>query len=121
MQCIRTSTHKHNEIKNPEPGTGKKLHHEEVEQLDEISKEKLHASVKSALAQLNLNSKQIDLIQTKFKADKTGLDKLYDLIDFSVTTACDITLTNKNSKVSVTIESLISAVAKVESVESCTR
>ena len=69
----------------------------------ERSKENLHASVKPTLEKLNLDAKQIDLTKIKFKADKTGVDKLYDLIDFSVSSSCDITLTNKNSKASVTL------------------
>ena len=45
------------------------------------TKAKLVAALKDAMANLKIN--QMDVMSGKFAADKTGLDKLFDLVDFS--------------------------------------
>ena len=68
------------------------------------TKAKLVAALKDAMANLKIN--HMDVMSGKFAADKTGMDKLFDLVDFSSnSTNGEIKLTNKNTNVSTTVSS----------------
>ena len=68
------------------------------------TKAKLVAALKDAMANLKIN--HMDVLSGKFAADKTGMDKLFDLVDFSSnSTNGEIKLTNKNTNVSTTVSS----------------
>jgi hypothetical protein len=54
----------------------------------------------------NLKIDNMDVMTGKFAADKTGMDKLFDLVEFSSnTTNGEIQLTNKNTRASTTVNS----------------
>ena len=68
------------------------------------TKAKLVAALKDAMVNLKINN--VDVMSGKFAADKTGMDKLFDLIDFSSnSTNGEIKLTNKNTRASTTVTS----------------
>ena len=68
------------------------------------AKAKLIAALKDAMANLNITDK--DLMTGKFAADKTGMDKLFDLVEFSSDSSTgEIKLTNKNTRSSSTFYS----------------
>jgi hypothetical protein len=68
------------------------------------AKAKLVAALKDAMA--NLNIENLDVMTGKFAADKTGMDKLFDLVAFSPDSKTGaITLTNKNTNESTTVNS----------------
>jgi len=65
------------------------------------AKAKLVAALKDAMA--NLNIENLDVMTGKFAADKTGMDKLFDLVEFSSDSSTgEIKLTNKNTRSSST-------------------
>ena len=79
------------------------------------TKAKLVAALKDAMANLNITDK--DLMTGKFAADKTGMDKLFDLVEFSADSSTGaMKVTNKNTSVSATINSgtTLSEVKKIE-------
>ncbi len=68
------------------------------------AKAKLLAALKDAMSNLNIDN--MDVMTGKFTADKTGMDKLFDLVEFSSnSTNGEIQLTNKNTRSSTTVNS----------------
>ena len=68
------------------------------------AKAKLVAALKDALTNLKIDN--LDVMTGKFAADKTGMDKLFDLVEFSPnSTTGEIKLTNKNTRSSTTVNS----------------
>jgi hypothetical protein len=68
------------------------------------TKAKLVAALKDAITNLNIDN--MDFMTGKFTADKTGMDKLFDLVEFSSDSSTgEIKLTNKNTRSSSTFYS----------------
>ncbi len=68
------------------------------------AKTKLVAALKDALTNLKIDN--LDVMTGQFAADKTGMDKLFDLVEFSPnSTTGEIKLTNKNTRSSATFSS----------------
>jgi hypothetical protein len=68
------------------------------------TKTKLAAALKDAITNLNIDN--MDFMMGKFTADKTGMDKLFDLVEFSSDSSTgEIKLTNKNTRSSSTFYS----------------
>ena len=66
------------------------------------SKAKVLAALKDAMAKLNIDN--VDVMSGKFTANKTGMDKLFDLLEFSSDSSTGaVKLTNKNTKATITV------------------